>query len=387
MKHAAWFVAGLILAVAAGCTPGTSAPENPPAATPADAGARVVDTMDYRIRVATVTDGLSFPYCFAFLPDGSILLTEMGGRLRLIRDGKLVPEPIGGTPEVDSHPPSHGLMDIALHPKFAENHLVYLSYNKSGEQGVTEAVARGVFDGTKLTGLKDIFVADAWAKTNGRQNSRIAFGPDGTLYITGSVGGKIDRAQNMKDHAGKVLRIRDDGSIPDDNPFARRAGFRPEIFTYGHQNIHGLAIRPETGELWGMEHGDEANVLKSGGNYGWPYTNNGQGTTTQTLPKPAGVELTSAAIAWDPQRRVSGMVFYTGDKFPRWKGNLFLGTLNNEQIHRVVLGKQGAEVREDLFTQSGLQVRDVRQGPDGLIYFTSFEEAGPGRLLRIEPAP
>lgn len=386
MKHAVAFVAMLMLIATAGCTAGTSAPENQPAAAPADAGARVVDTMDYRIRVVTVTDGLTYPYCFAFLPDGSILLTEMGGRLRLIRDGKLMPEPIGGIPEVYSHAPSHGLMDIALHPKFAENHLVYLSYNKAGEKGVTEAVARGVFDGTKLTDVKDIVVADAWAKTNGRQNSRIAFAPDGTLYVTGSVGGKIDRAQNMKDHAGKVLRIRDDGTVPDDNPFVRRAGYRPEIFTYGHQNIHGLAIRPETGELWGMEHGDEANILKSGGNYGWPYTNGGQGTSTQTLPKPAGVQLTSAFIGWDPQRRVSGMAFYTGDKFPKWKGNLFLGTLNNEQIHRVVLGKDGAEIREDLFTVMGLQVRDVRQGPDGLIYFTSFEEAGPGRLLRIEPA-
>ena len=386
MKHASTFVAVLIFAFVAGCNAGTSTPEAAPAAASVDASAPIYETMEYRIRLATVVDGLTYPYCFAFLPDGSILLTEMGGRLRLIRDGKLMPDPVTGTPEVYSNAPSHGLMDIALHPEFAENHLVYLSYNKSGEKGVTEAVARGVFDGTKLTDVKDVFVADAWAKTNGRQNSRIAFAPDGSLYMTGSVGGKIDRAQDMKDHAGKVLRIRDDGTVPDDNPFVRRAGYRPEIFTYGHQNIHGLIIRPETSELWGMEHGDEANILKKGGNYGWPYKNDGQGTSTQTLPAPAGVELTSAYVSWDPQRRVSGMMFYTGDRFPKWKNNLFLGTLNNEQIHRVVLGQSGAEAREDLFTRAGLQVRDVRQGPDGLIYFTSFEEAGPGRLMRIEPA-
>ena len=251
--------------------------------------------MENRIRVATVVDGLAYPYCFVFLPDGSILLTEMGGRLRLIRNGKLLPDPIAGTPEVYSDAPSHGLMDIALHPKFAENHLVYLSYNKSGEKGVTEAVARGVFDGTKLADVKDIFVADAWAKTMGRQNSRIAFAPDGSLYITGSVGGKIDRAQDMKDHAGRfcgfATMVQSRTTI-----LSSAVADSSEIFTYGHQNIHGLVIRPGTSELWAMEHGDEANILKPGGNYGWPYKNDGQGTSVQTLPAPAGVELTSATF-------------------------------------------------------------------------------------------
>jgi len=343
------------------------------------------DTKEYKIRVTTVADGLSYPYCLAFLPDGNILVTEMNGKLRLIRNGVLTSDPIGGIPMVLPDAPSHGLMDIALHPNYAKNHLIYFSYNKPGEKGVTEAMARGTFDGKQLTGVKDIFVADAWSKTKGRQNSRIAFGRDGMLYMTVSVGGEIRRAQDMKDHAGKVLRLRDDGSVPPDNPYVGKDGYRPEIFTNGHGNIHGLAIRPETGELFGMEHGDEANILKAGGNYGWPYAQQGQGTSVEKLSMPAGLKLTSAYMSWNPQRRVSGILFYTGDKFPKWKGNMFLGTLNNQQIHRVAFTKDGPAVHEDLFTVKGLQVRDVRQGPDGLIYFTSFEGAGPGRVLRIEP--
>lgn len=210
------------------------------------------DTKEYKIRVTTVADGLSYPYCLAFLPDGNILVTEMNGKLRLIRNGVLTSDPIGGIPMVLPDAPSHGLMDIALHPNYAKNHLIYFSYNKPGEKGVTEAVARGTFDGKQLTGVKDIFVADAWSKTKGRQNSRIAFGRDGMLYMTVSVGGEILRAQDMKDHAGKVLRLRDDGSVPPDNPYVGKDGYRPEIFTNGHGNIHGLAIRPETGEAWNM---------------------------------------------------------------------------------------------------------------------------------------
>ena len=379
------FVVLSVFVIAAGCASESVAPASPEAA-PADPGVPSFKTADYGIRLTTVAGGLTYPYCFVFLPDGSILLTEMGGSLRLIRDGVLAPEPIAGIPAVHSNPPSHGLMDIILHPNYAQNKWVYFTYNKPGEKGSTQAVARGVFDGTKLTEVKDIFVADAWAKTNGRQNSRIVFGRDGMLYMTASVGGDILRAQNMNDHAGKVLRIRDDGTVPPDNPYVGRSGHRPEIFTNGHGNIHGLAIHPVTGDLWGMEHGDEANILRAGGNYGWPFSQQGQGTSVERLPMPPNLKLTDAVLSWNPQRRVSGIAFYTGDTFPNWKNNMFLGTLNEQEVHRVVLGPDNKEgLHEDLFTQTGLQVRDVREGPDGRIYFTSFEEAGPGRLLRIEP--
>ncbi len=393
MKNA--FVAALILTLAAACSPGSSAPENPPAAAAADPAAPVFDTMEYRIRLVTVADGLAYPYSMAFLPDGGLLVTEMPGRLRLIREGKLLPEPIGGIPEVHQDGASKGLMDIALHPKFAENHLVYFTFNRAGEKGVTEVVARGVFDGTKLTGVKDVFVADAWAMTMGRQNSRIAFGRDGMLYMTVSVGGagpQAARAQKMDDHAGKVLRLRDDGTVPPDNPFVGRAGYRPEIFTYGHQNIHALVVNPETGDLWGVEHGDEANILRAGGNYGWPYvsvggTGGASATPKPTMAKPAGIKLEEPYIAWKtPDIHPSGLAFYTADKFPKWKGSVILGGLSTEQVHRTALTKDGAGVRENLFSKIGQWVRDVKQGPDGFVYITTYDDPdAPGRVMRIEP--
>jgi glucose/arabinose dehydrogenase len=368
----------------AACSRGTSAPDAP-----------VFDTMEYQIRVATVADGLEYPYSMVFLPDGGLLVTEMPGRLRLIRDGKLMPEPIGGMPEVHHDGASKGLMDIALHPKFAENHLIYFTFNRAGEKGVTEIVARGVFDGTKLTGVRDVFVADAWATAMGRQNSRIAFGRDGMLYMTVSVGGagpQTARAQKMDDHAGKILRLRDDGTVPPDNPFVGRAGYRPEIFTYGHQNIHALVVNPETGDLWGIEHGDEANILKAGRNYGWPYVSVGgsggaSATPKPTLPKPAGIKLEEPYIEWKtPDIHPTGLAFYTADKFPKWKGSIFVGGLSTEQLHRTALTKDGAGVQENLFSKFGQWLRDVKQGPDGLIYFTTYDDPdAPGRVMRIEP--
>ena len=390
MKHASFtmsfpaagFVAVLILTLAAGCTPQGPAAENAPEAA-VDPGGPVFDTMEYRIRLVTVADGVSYPYSMVFLPDGSMLFAEMEGRLRLIRDGVLVPEPIGGIPEVYHDGPSKGLMDLALHPNFAENQLVYFTYDKSGEEGVTEALARGVFDGTELTDVEDVFVAEAWATTNGRQNSRIVFAPDQTVYMTASAGGGggLPRAQDMNDHAGKILRLRDDGSTPEDNPFVGRAGYLPEIFTAGHQNIHAITVHPETGEVWSIEHGDEANILRPGANYGVGLP--------EDAPIPAGIEVTEPHISWaEPDIHPSGMLFYTGNAFPRWQGNLFIGGLNTNQMHRVAFGPDGnAEVRENLFSDIGQWVRDVRQGPDGLIYFTTYDHPdAPGRVMRIELA-
>jgi aldose sugar dehydrogenase len=391
------FIGLLILALAAACSGGTSTVDSPPAsaAQPAAPAAPEFDTMDYRIRVATVADHLEYPYSMTFLPDSDLLLTEMPGRVRLIRDGKLLPDPVATVPGVHHDKASKGLMDIALHPKFAENHFVYLTYNKAGEKGVTEVVARGVFDGSKLTDIKDVFVADAWTVAMGRQNSRIAFGRDGMLYMTVSVGGggpQTARAQQMTDHAGKILRLRDDGSVPPDNPFVGRAGYRPEIFSYGHQNIHALVVNPETGDLWGIEHGDEANIIRAGGNYGWPYVSVGgsggaSGTPQPTMPKPPNIKLEDPYIEWKtPDIHPTGLAFYTADKFPKWKESIFVGGLSTEQLHRTALTKDGAGVQENLFSKFGQWLRDVKQGPDGLIYFTTYDDPdAPGRVMRIEP--
>jgi aldose sugar dehydrogenase len=381
MKRLSSFVAVLFFILALGCSTETAAPETTPSAAP-DPNAPVFDTMEYKIRMVTVVDGLNYPYSFAFLPDGGILLTEMEGKLRLIRDGKLDPEPIAGIPPVVHDKATKGLLDIALHPKFAENHWVYFTYDKAGEKGVTEALARGTFDGKQLTDVKDIFVANAWINTMGRQNSRIAFAPDGTIFMTASAGGNpnLARAQQLGDHAGKVLRLRDDGTVPPDNPFVGQAGKAPEIYTYGHQNIHALTNRPGTNEMWSIEHGDEANILKPGRNYGVGLP--------EDKPVPAGIQVEAPYISWaNPDIHPSGILFYTGEKFPKWKGNIFIGGLNKEQVHRVALGPNGAEVRENLFSKIGHWVRDVRQGPDGLIYFTTYDDPdAPGTLRRIELA-
>ncbi len=388
------FRAVLFFTLAVGCTPGAPEAENSPEAA-ADPEGQEFETLEYGIRLVTVADGLSYPYSMAFLPSGDMLFTEMEGRLRLIRDGGLRPEPIGGVPQVYHTGPSQGLMDVALHPNFTENNLVYLTYNTLGEDGSTMALGRGAFDGSELNDFEELFVADAWAMTMGRQNSRIVFAPDGMLYMTVSVGGggpQTVRAQQMDDHAGKILRLRDDGTAAPDNPFVGRDGYRPEIFTFGHQNVHGMVIHPETGEVWDLEQGDEANILRPGGNYGWPYTSVGGsgsaagGTPVPILPRPEGVDLTEGEVIWrTPDIHPTGMMFYTGDGFPEWRGSLFVGGLATGQLHRVGFGPGGADVRENLFSDIGEWLRDVRQGPDGLIYFSSYSHPdAPGQIRRIE---
>jgi glucose/arabinose dehydrogenase len=339
-----------------------------------DSSPKLFDTAEYKIRVVTIAEGLSYPYCFTFLPDGSILVAEMAGRLRLIRDGKLVPEPIGGMPKVYFAAGQGGLMDVALHPNFAQNHLVYFTYNKPGEKGATMAIGRGAYDGSQLTGVKDVFVANAWGTGTGHLSARLAFGRDGALYMAISDHGMVESAQEMDDDAGKVLRIREDSAVP--------AGYRREVFTMGHRNPHALVLNPQTGDFWEVEHGDEINILKQGGNYGWPYISSGEGNSIG--PPPAGLKLIEPYMKQFPVLNISGLTLYTGGKFPKWKGNVFVGGLNTQQVHRVVPGKDAPSSRESLFTQLGQRVRDVRTGPDGFIYFTTDDPSG--RVMRIEPA-
>jgi aldose sugar dehydrogenase len=349
-----------------------------------------------RLRVVVLAKGLQQPWSMAFLPDGAILVTERIGRLRIVRNGNLVSSPVAGVPAVKPGGPRglQGLMDVVLHPHFSENKWVYLAYHKPVQDGAGETVlARGTWDGKELVDVHEIF--DSGAVDT--EASRIKFGPDGMLYMSISAPGspKVQRAQDPNDYAGKVVRLRDDGSIPDDNPFVGRAGFKPGIFTMGHRNGHGLAVNPETGELWETEQGpsggDELNVLRAGRNYGWPLVSYGRdywGAAVSPHPFRYGME--DPIVVWLPSIGITGMTFYTGDRFPHWKRNVFVGGLRQGeipgtgQIQRIVFNQRWQELRrEPMLMELKQRIRDVRQGPDGLLYVLTAEEDG--ALLRIEP--
>lgn len=349
-----------------------------------------------RLRAVVLAQGLEQPWSMAFLPDGAILVTERIGRVRIIRNGKLQAAPVAGVPAVQPGGPRglQGLMDIALHPNFDQNKWVYLAYHKpvEGDKGET-VLARGTWDGTELVDMREIFLSGA----TDTEASRIAFGPDGMLYLSISAPGspKFLRAQDPKDYAGKVVRLRDDGSVPRDDPFVGRAGFKPAIFTLGHRNAGGLAVNPETGELWETEQGpnggDELNVLRSGRNYGWPLVTYGRNYWGEPIsPHPFRPGMEDPAVVWLPSIAITGMTFYTGDRFPHWKHNLFVGGLREGgvpgtgQIQRVIFNDHWQELRrESMLMDLKQRIRDVRQGPDGLLYVLTAEEDG--ALLRIEP--
>ena len=270
------------------------------------------------------------------------------------------------------------------------NQFVYLTYSKSGERGNTTALARGRLEGNALTGVQDIFVADAWSQGPIHFGSKIAWNRDGTLFMTVGERNDRNRAQDTSHHAGKVLRLRDDGTAPMDNPFVGRAGFRAEIYSYGHRNLQGLSLHPDTGALWETEHGpqggDELNIIQPGKNYGWPIVTFGReytGEVITNMPYKEGIE--NPVIFWAPSIGLSGMAFYTGNRFPQWKGNLFLGGLSGLQMVRVVFTDKGPVGREALLGALRLRVRDVRQGPDEYLYVAVDEPNG--GVLRIEPGP
>jgi glucose/arabinose dehydrogenase len=339
-----------------------------------------------QIRIVRVAAGLEYPWGLAFLPGGDMLVTERLGRLRIIRGGKLDETWIPGVPQVVEKAQA-GLMDVTIHPRFAENGFIYLTYSKRG-QGDTPALLRARFDGSRLVDAHDIFIADAWSDTGGNTGSRIVFGNDGMIYM--SVGDRhVPRfAQDLTTHAGKVLRLRDDGSVPNDNPFLGQPNVRPEIFTYGNRNPQGLAVDPRTGGLFENEHGprggDEINFLQPGRNYGWPvitYGINYNGTIITNDRERPGME--QPLVYWVPSIAPSGMVMYTGDRFPQWKGNLFVGALSGTHLRRVVLNGMRVVHQERLLTDLHQRIRDVRQGPDGLLYVLT--DSSYGEVLRIEP--
>ena len=362
---------------------------------PLGAGPFVLDTAEqHKIRVTVVTKGLEHPWSLVFLPDGSTLVTERPGRLRVIRNGVLDPKPIGGVPQPRTKG-NGGLMDLALHPKFAENHLLYFTYDKPVENDKgAPTVARGRLEGGVLTEVRDILVSDAW-EGNGGLSGRIAFGRDGMLYM--ATGGNVGWvAQEPNSLRGKILRVRDDGTVPPDNPFVGRAGYRPEIYTLGHRNSLGLIVHPATGALWNNENGpnggDEINIILPGRNYGWPVVSFGRdypGPRISEHPTREGME--SPLLVWIPSIAVAGMTVYTGDRFPKWKNNVFVGSMRSGEIpgtghlERIVFNESTEELRrESMLGELRQRIREVRQGPDGYLYVLTDEDDG--AVLRIEPA-
>ncbi|HXI30501.1 MAG TPA: PQQ-dependent sugar dehydrogenase [Vicinamibacterales bacterium] len=359
-------------------------------------GPWVFSTLEQRdVKVSVIARGFSHPWSLAFLPDGGILITERAGRLRLVRNGVLEATPLAGIPTVLSRATMAGLMDIALHPDFAHTHWIYISYHKPLAPGVAaNAILRATWEGGALTGVRDVFVSD----DVDTEASRIAFGADGMLYM--GIGGpgtgppvSVDRAQHTNDLAGKILRLRDDGSVPADNPFVGRSGYQPAIFTIGHRVQLGLALNPFTGEIWedenGPNGGDELNVLKAGRNYGWPIVSYGRDYNGPRFP-PTAPGFEEPVVFWVPSIAASGLAFYTGDRFPAWTRNAFVGGLRegevapSGQLQRIVFNDKWEELRrEPLLRELHQRIRDVRQGPDGLLYLLTDED--PAALLRIEP--
>jgi aldose sugar dehydrogenase len=347
------------------------------------------------LRLVVMARGLEQPWSLAFLPDGTILITERPGRLRVIRKGVLDTHPVAGLPEIKAGG-LQGLMDVVLHPQFAENRWVYLTYHKPEGDDAAVTLARGTWNGTGLDDVRDLFESHA-LKT---EASRVTFTPDGMLYMSvsapgDSVGPEAARSQDPGDYAGKVARLRDDGSIPADNPFVHRAGYRPGVYSLGHRNGHALVVNPETGDLWQTEQGpnggDEINVIKSGKNYGWPKVSYGrQYFGPYISPQPSRRGMEQPTLFWMPSIGVTGMTFYTGDRFPAWKRNAFVGGLREGeiprtgQLQRIVFNERWQEIRrESLLRELHQRIRDVRQGPDGLLYVLTAEDDG--ALLRIEP--
>ena len=385
-------------------------------------GPIMVDTGLVRPVKITITKGLTQPWSMVFLPDGGILITERGGKLRLVRNGKLDPSPVAGLPDDIQAAGLGGLMDIQLHPQFAQNKLVYITYHKRqgpstpaapaaeagrgrGAAGPPPVVtlARGTWDGTKIVGIKDIFSGPAAGSP-----SRILFGRDGSLFMSIGFGDPPVADQESTDEVrlhmpaqdpmslqGKTLRLKDDGTVPRDNPFVGKSGYRPELYTLGHRNILGLTLNPETGAVWSVENGpnggDEVNELLPGHNYGWPVINNGRfylGRRVSVNPYREGMD--PPVAYWVPAIAPSGLLFYTGDKFPQWKNNLFVGGMRQGEVprsghlERFDFNEKWEELhREGMLRELQNRIRDVRQGPDGYIYLLTAENDG--ALMKLEP--
>ena len=346
------------------------------------------ESAKHRFHLVKVVDGLEHPWGLAFLPDGRMLVTERPGRLRIVADGWLVPEPVTGVPEVWDDGQG-GLLDVALHPGFAENGLVYLSYaSPDDDNDAATAVARGRLVGERLEDVEEIYVAPPRDDGGRHFGSRLLFA-DGYLFVTAGERGEPDRAQDVGDPAGSVIRLLEDGGVPEDNPFVGTADARPELYSIGHRNPQGMAREAATGRIYAVEHGpkggDELNLIEPGVNYGWPVITHGksymgfkigEGTHKEGMAQPVHY--------WVPSISPSGLTIYDADRFPAWQGSFFAGALSGELLVRLEVAGGKAVVEERMLEDLEERIRDVRQGPDGLIYLLTDHPEG--MLLRLEPA-
>jgi glucose/arabinose dehydrogenase len=350
-----------------------------------------IATEKHNIGYEIVIEGLSNPWSVAFLPNGGMLISERRGTLRLVNSqGRLESEPVEGLPTIVEHGQG-GLLDVALHPKFKDNHWVYFSYAEPDGRTYGTTVARGRLEGRQLEQVQTIFRMERKTPSRRHFGSRLVFDHQGYLYITLGDRGDRPRAQDLKDHAGSVIRLNDDGGIPSQNPFFEESGALKEIYSYGHRNIQGAALHPGTGILWTHEHGpqggDEINISDPGANYGWPVITYGvnyvSGTKIGEGTKKSG--MVQPVHYWVPSIAPSGMAFYTADKFNNWKGNLFVGSLKFQQLIRLELENKNVVHEERLLTRRFGRIRDVRQGPDGYIYLLA--DVDNGKLIRLFPTP
>jgi glucose/arabinose dehydrogenase len=381
MRHCAVMV--LSLPWVSACAQG-SASQNPSIRSPTPG------STDGVVRAETFATGLENPWALAFLPDGRILVTEKAGRLRIVGKDGTSSEPLAGVPAVDARGQG-GLLDVALDPRFAENRLVYLSFSEPGENGTAgTAVARGRLGDAGLEEVRVIYSQQPKLRGGGHFGSRLVFGRDGTLFVTqGDRQSYRDSAQALTAGQGKVVRINADGSIPRDNPFVGRSGARPEIWSYGHRNVQAAALHPETGQLWTVEHGarggDELNHPERGKNYGWPVITYGIDYSGSRIGEGAVKEgMEQPVYYWDPVIAPSGMTFYTGDAIPGWKGSILIGSMTPGALVRLVMDN-GRVVREERYLGDLREsIRDVQQGPDGMVY--ALTRSNSGRVLRVVPA-
>lgn len=359
---------------------------------------------DAQFRIVRLADGLEFPWALAFLPDGVMLISERPGRLQLLApDGSR--RAVSGLPEVRAAGQG-GLLDLALHPDFSKNGLVYWTYAAPGPGGASTALARGRLAGFALQDVRVLWTMQKRSGTSVHFGSRIRFGADGKLYLTTGERGDQSRARDPSDSAGKVIRLNDDGTIPVDNPFVGRRGYLPELFSLGHRNAQGLAFRPTpetplsaaqgrdlgpgSGQLWLTEHGprggDEVNLVKPGADYGWPLTTYGvaySGARIAESPTASGIE--PPVLHWTPSIAPSGLDFYTGRAFPAWQGDLLAGSLVGQKLVRIRLSGDAVAGQDILLDGQLGRIRDVRVGPDGLVYILTDEHNG--GLFRLEPLP
>jgi glucose/arabinose dehydrogenase len=354
---------------------------------PSPQPAKLVNT---GFKVTVIAKGLDHPWSMAFLPDGSMLVTERVGRLRLIKGASLLPQPIIGVPRVHTGSQA-GLFDVVLHPNFAQNNIVYLTYAAGSNAANGTQVARARFDGAGLQDLKVIFTAMPLKGTDNHYGGRMAFLSDGTFVLSIGEGFEYrEKAQDLRSDLGKIVRLNDDGSVPRDNPFVGQASVRPEIYTWGHRNPQGLLFDAQSGRIYETEHGprggDELNIIVAHKNYGWPVITYGMdysGAYVSPYTERAGLE--QPVIYWTPSIAPSGLAMYRGDKFPAWKGDLFAGALAFKHLRRIHLDEQGNVVaQEQLLNDLHGRIRDVRAAPDGFLYVCTDDTDG--RVLRLEPA-